>query len=110
MTSEKTSSGDRRRHARLPQVNPPTTPEQFHAAIARNHPRLYRAHADLYDAPPIASRALISAIVGNAAPRAGENSSSRACPKCWSLVNHAVTIAPLSVGDHRTGVCQNNGV
>ncbi|OYX54302.1 MAG: hypothetical protein B7Y93_06675 [Micrococcales bacterium 32-70-13] len=34
------------------QVNPPTTPEQFHAAIAKNHPRLFAAHADLYDIAP----------------------------------------------------------
>ncbi|MDM4764376.1 hypothetical protein QT381_15350 [Galbitalea sp. SE-J8] len=34
------------------QVNPPTTPAQFHAAIARNHPRLFAAHADLYDVEP----------------------------------------------------------
>lgn len=31
------------------QVNPPTTPAQFHAAIAKNHSRLFVAHADLYD-------------------------------------------------------------
>lgn len=29
------------------QLNPPTTPAQFHAAIAKNHPRLFAAHADL---------------------------------------------------------------
>ena len=34
------------------QVSPPTTPAQFHAAIARNHPRLFAAHADLYDIAP----------------------------------------------------------
>ncbi len=34
------------------QVNPPTTPAQFHAAIAKNHPRLFAAHADLYDIAP----------------------------------------------------------
>lgn len=34
------------------QVNPPTTPAQFHAAIARNHPRLFAAHADLYQVEP----------------------------------------------------------
>ncbi len=34
------------------QVNPPTTPAQFHAAIARNHPRLFAAHADLYEVGP----------------------------------------------------------
>ena len=31
------------------QVNPPTTPANFHAAIARQHPRLFAAQADLYD-------------------------------------------------------------
>lgn len=34
------------------QVNPPTTPAQFRAAIAKNHPRLVTAHADLYDIAP----------------------------------------------------------
>jgi hypothetical protein len=34
------------------QVSPPTTPAQFHAAIARNHPRLFAAHADLHDIAP----------------------------------------------------------
>jgi len=34
------------------QVNPPTTGAQFHAAIAKNHPRLFAAHADLYDIEP----------------------------------------------------------
>ena len=34
------------------QVNPPTSPAQFHAAIARQHPRLFAAHADLYDVEP----------------------------------------------------------
>lgn len=31
------------------QVSPPTTPAQFHAAIAKNHPRLFATHADLYE-------------------------------------------------------------
>lgn len=34
------------------QVAPPTTPAQFHAAIAKRHPRLFAAHADLYDIAP----------------------------------------------------------
>jgi hypothetical protein len=34
------------------QVNPPTTPAGFHAAIARQHPRLFAAHADLCDIEP----------------------------------------------------------
>lgn len=34
------------------QVNPPTTPAQFHAAIAKNHPRLFATHADLYEVEP----------------------------------------------------------
>lgn len=37
------------------QVNPPTTPAQFHAAIAKNHPRLFAAHADLYAVEPSAA-------------------------------------------------------
>lgn len=34
------------------QLNPPTTPAQFHAAIAKDHPRLFAAHADLYEVEP----------------------------------------------------------
>ena len=34
------------------QVAPPTTPAQFHSAIARQHPRLFAAHSDLYDVRP----------------------------------------------------------
>lgn len=34
------------------QVAPPTTPTEFHSAIARQHPRLFAAHADLYDVEP----------------------------------------------------------
>lgn len=34
------------------QVSPPTTPAQFHAAIAKNHPRLFATHADLYEVEP----------------------------------------------------------
>ena len=34
------------------QVNPPTMPAQFHAAVAKNHPRLFAAHADLYEVEP----------------------------------------------------------
>lgn len=34
------------------QIDPPTTTAQFHAAIAKNHPRLFAAHADLYDIAP----------------------------------------------------------
>lgn len=34
------------------QVNPPTTPAQFHAAIAKSHPRLFATHADLYEVEP----------------------------------------------------------
>ena len=34
------------------QVRPPTTPAQFHAAIARQHPRLFAAHANLYAIEP----------------------------------------------------------
>lgn len=36
------------------QVDPPTTAAQFHAAIARNHPRLFAVHADSYDVEPTA--------------------------------------------------------
>lgn len=34
------------------QVAPPTTAAQFHSAIARQHPLLFAAHADLYDVLP----------------------------------------------------------
>lgn len=34
------------------QVSPPTTPARFHAAVAKNHPRLFGAHADLYEIEP----------------------------------------------------------
>ena len=34
------------------QVAPPTTAAQFHAAIARQHPFLFAAHAELYDVDP----------------------------------------------------------
>ncbi|WP_454301729.1 hypothetical protein [Salana multivorans] len=34
------------------QVAPPTTHAEFHAAIARQHPLLFAAHADLYDVVP----------------------------------------------------------
>lgn len=34
------------------QVSPPTTAAQFHSAVARQHPRLFAAHADLYDVAP----------------------------------------------------------
>lgn len=34
------------------QVAPPTTHAEFHAAIARQHPLLFAAHADLYDIAP----------------------------------------------------------
>ena len=34
------------------QVAPPTTPAEFHSAVARQHPLLFRAHADLYDVAP----------------------------------------------------------
>jgi hypothetical protein len=37
------------------QVNPPTTSAQFHAAIARQHRRLFAALADLYDIAPVTS-------------------------------------------------------
>jgi len=35
-----------------PKPKLPTSPELLHAAIARNHPRLYAAHADLFDIAP----------------------------------------------------------
>ena len=34
------------------QVAPPTTAAQFHSAIARQHPRLFAANADLFDVEP----------------------------------------------------------
>lgn len=37
------------------QVAPPTTAAQFHSAVARQHPRLSAAHADLHNAEPATS-------------------------------------------------------
>ena len=37
------------------QVRPPTTAAEFHQAVARNHPRLFAAHADLFKVSPAAS-------------------------------------------------------
>ena len=37
------------------QVAPPTTAAQFHSALARQHPRLFAAHADLYNVGPATS-------------------------------------------------------
>lgn len=34
------------------QVKPPATAARFHAAIAKNHPRLFSVHADLYETDP----------------------------------------------------------
>ncbi len=34
------------------QVAPPTTAAQFHSAVARQHPRLFAAHADLHNVGP----------------------------------------------------------
>lgn len=34
------------------QVAPPTTVAQFHSAVARQHPRLFAAHADLHNVRP----------------------------------------------------------
>lgn len=34
------------------QIAPPTTGPQFHAAVARSHPLLFAAHADLFDVEP----------------------------------------------------------
>lgn len=34
------------------QVSPPTTAARFHAAVAKNHPRLFSAHADLHETEP----------------------------------------------------------
>jgi hypothetical protein len=37
------------------QVAPPTTAAQFHSAVARQHPRLFAAHADLHNVGPATS-------------------------------------------------------
>lgn len=37
------------------QVAPPTTAAEFHSAVARQHPRLFAAHADLYNVGPATS-------------------------------------------------------
>jgi len=37
------------------QAAPPTTAAEFHSAVARQHPLLFAAHADLYDIAPMPS-------------------------------------------------------
>lgn len=43
--------------------NPARTPEQLHASIARQHPRLFTRHASLYDVTPQASEHRRPAVV-----------------------------------------------
>lgn len=45
------------------QVAPPTTAEEFHRAIARQHPLLFTAHADLYDIKPDSSKQALPKIL-----------------------------------------------
>lgn len=45
------------------QVDPPTTPARFHAAIAKRHPRLFAVHADLFDIAPERSPHREAAVV-----------------------------------------------
>ncbi len=45
------------------QVDPPSTRAQFHAAIARQHPRLFAAHESLYDVEPKLSAHLESSVI-----------------------------------------------
>lgn len=45
------------------QVAPPTTAAQFHSAVARQHPRLFAAHADLHNVRPSSSSHREPAVV-----------------------------------------------
>ncbi len=65
------------------QVNPPTTAARFHAAIAKNHPRLFSAHADLYETDPDQGVHPEPAVIFRG-PR---------CVRCEQIVADADTIA-----------------
>lgn len=45
------------------QTSPPTTAAAFHGALARQHPRLFSAHADVYDAEPVARHQAAPAVL-----------------------------------------------
>lgn len=71
------------------QVNPPTTAARFHAAIAKNHPRLFSTHADLYETDPEQGVHRESAVLFRG-PR---------CVRCGQLVADADPIV--------TGLCSD---
>ena len=64
------------------QVNPPTSSAQFHAALARKHPRLFEVHADLYDIAPVVSDEAEPAVIfrGTRCLRCEHLSSESASP------------------------------
>lgn len=64
------------------QVNPPTATARFHAAIAKNHPRLFSTHADLYQTDPDQSLHPQPAVIFRG-PR---------CMRCEQIVVDADTI------------------
>ncbi|MFT4293848.1 MAG: hypothetical protein QM582_00355 [Micropruina sp.] len=64
------------------QVNPPTTPAGFHAAIARQHPRVFAAHADLYDTEPAPSPRPKPAVIFRGAR----------CLRCETIVTDPATL------------------
>lgn len=51
------------------QLNPPTTAAGFHSRVARQHPLLFRAHADLYDVEPQFSKSLGPRVLERGLPR-----------------------------------------
>lgn len=65
------------------QVSPPTTAARFHAAIAKNHPRLFSVHADLYETDPDQGLHPEPAVIFRG-PR---------CVRCEQIVADADTIA-----------------
>lgn len=67
------------------QVHPPTTGPRFHAAVARIHPRLFAAHADLFDIQPEVSGHVPPAILFRG-PR---------CLRCEQLVRDTELIDGL---------------
>lgn len=70
------------------QVAPPTTPAEFHSAIARQHPKLFAAHADLYGVEPRRSPHRASSVLAR---------GSR-CPACGSI----------NIG--KSGLCERCGI
>jgi hypothetical protein len=76
------------------QVAPPTTPAQFHAAVARKHPRLFAAHSDVYDIAPESS---------------GENEPEHIFrgPRCLRCERLTITAATLT--DELCAECRATG-